>query len=47
MTNQLAILLGLTIACLIGLDLLVFEGENLIFLGRKLFWLIDWLAFWR
>lgn len=47
MTNKLAILIGLAVLCLIGLDIFAFDGANLLFLGKKLFWLIEWLAFWR
>lgn len=47
MTNQLALVLCVIIAALITLDLVIFGGSNLIFLGKKLFVLIDWLAFWR
>ena len=47
MTNTLAIALGLLIVGLLGLDYLVFGSDHLIFLGRKLFELIEWLAFWR
>ncbi|WP_420325063.1 hypothetical protein [Mameliella sp.] len=47
MTNRLAILLGLAIIAAIGADLVFNRGDNLLFLGRKLFVLLDWLAFWR
>ncbi|GAA4225121.1 hypothetical protein J4E08_01930 [Sagittula sp. NFXS13] len=47
MTNQLAIVLGLMIALLFGVDFLMFDGEGTLFLARKLYWLIDYLAFWR
>jgi len=47
MTNQLALILGAVIVALIGLDLLAFEGANLLFLARKLFVFIDYIAFWR
>ncbi|ETA52126.1 MULTISPECIES: hypothetical protein [Ponticoccus] len=47
MTNSLAIALGLAIAAFVAADLLLFDGTNLLFLARKLYWLIDWLAFWR
>lgn len=47
MNNTLALVLGLAIAVFIGVDLTLFDGENLLFLGRKMFWLIDWVAFWR
>ncbi len=47
MTNQLALILGAIIAALIGVDLLLFDGAYLLFLAKKLFWLIDYIAFWR
>ncbi|SMX35930.1 glyceraldehyde-3-phosphate dehydrogenase [Maliponia aquimaris] len=47
MTNRLAILLGLIILGAIAADLVLNGGAALLFLGRKLFVLIDWLAFWR
>ncbi|WP_199252577.1 hypothetical protein [Chachezhania sediminis] len=47
MTNQLALALGLLIvAALIG-DISVYGDEHIVFLGKKLYALIDWLAFWR
>ncbi|MBV7392928.1 hypothetical protein [Mameliella sediminis] len=47
MTNRLAIMIALVIIGLIAADLTLAEGANLLFLGRKLFVLLDWLAFWR
>ncbi|KMW56606.1 hypothetical protein AIOL_001560 [Candidatus Rhodobacter oscarellae] len=47
MTNTIAIILGLTIIGLVGLDMYLTGGETLVFLGRKLLDLIDYIAFWR
>lgn len=47
MTNQIAIGLGVTLIGLIALDLMLFGTEHLVFLGKKLFDLIEWMAFWR
>lgn len=47
MTNRLAILLGLAVIAAIAADLQFNGGDTLLFLGRKLFVLLDWLAFWR
>ncbi|MDU8912688.1 hypothetical protein [Aestuariicoccus sp. MJ-SS9] len=47
MTNSIAIALGLLIVGLLGLDYLVFGSDHLIFLGKKFFELLDWVAFWR
>ncbi len=47
MTNRLAIILGLVLVGAIGADYYLNESENLLFLGKKLFALLDWVAFWR
>lgn len=47
MTNTLALILGALILGAIVLDVMVFGTEHLVFLGKKLFELIEWLAFWR
>lgn len=47
MTNRLAIILGLVILSGIAADLYLEDGAGLLYLGRKLFVLIDWLAFWH
>ncbi|HEY9020767.1 MAG: hypothetical protein QUV10_15395 [Paracoccaceae bacterium] len=47
MTNQIAIGLGLLIVAGLGLDAVLYDGANLLFLLRKLADLIEWLAFWR
>lgn len=47
MTNSLAIVLGLMIALFLGVDFLAFDGDGTLFLARKLYWLIDYVAFWR
>ncbi|WP_417721743.1 hypothetical protein [Salipiger sp.] len=47
MTNRLAIWLGALIAIAVAVDLLVFGADHLLFLARKFFALLDWLAFWR
>ena len=47
MTNKIALGLGLTLLVLVAIDLLVYGSQNLIFLGKKLYELIEWLAFWR
>jgi hypothetical protein len=47
MTNRLAIFLLLAIVGGIAVDLTMSGGANLLFLGKELFALIDWLAFWR
>lgn len=47
MTNQLAVILGGTIIAALIADIALFGDEHLLFLGKKLFDLIEWLAFWR
>lgn len=47
MTNQLAIVLGVIIALFLGVDFTLFGGDATLFLARKLYWLIDYIAFWR
>ncbi|MEL7097922.1 MAG: hypothetical protein AAGM84_03755 [Pseudomonadota bacterium] len=47
MTNRLAIVLGVIIVAAIAYDAIGNEGDNLLFLGKKLAELIEWLAFWR
>jgi hypothetical protein len=47
MTNRIALFLGAALIALIVLDVLLFGTEHMIFLGKKMFELIEWMAFWR
>ncbi len=47
MTNRLAIILGLILIIAITVDVMMYGSEHVIFLGKKLFELIEWIAFWR
>ena len=47
MTNQLAIWLGILILGGLILDFALFGPEHFLFLGKKLYDFLDWLAFWR
>lgn len=47
MTNSIAIVLGLIIIGGIVADMTMMDGANLLFLGKKFFDLLHWLAFWR
>lgn len=47
MTNRIAITLGALLLALIVVDLLIYGSEHIVFLGKKMFELIEWLAFWR
>jgi hypothetical protein len=47
MTTRIALALGIFIIAAIAIDLTLFGPIHLIFLGKRLFELIDWIAFWR
>lgn len=47
MTNRIALGLGLLIIGFILLDLLIFGSDHVVFLGKKLADMIEWMAFWR
>ena len=47
MTNRIAIVMGLIIVALIVLDATMNESEATIFLLRKFWALIEYMAFWR
>jgi len=47
MTNTIAIALGLFLITALTVDILFFGTGHVLFLGKKLFELIEWLAFWR
>ncbi|WP_390915046.1 hypothetical protein [Pseudosulfitobacter sp. SM2401] len=47
MTNPIAVVLGLILIGMIIGDVIVFDAANLLFLGKKLADLIEWIAFWR
>ena len=47
MTNRLAIILGALIFGALVLDYALYDTEHLVFLGRKMFALLDYIAFWR
>ena len=47
MTNPIAVVLGLIVIGMIIGDVIVFDAANLLFLGKKLADLIEWIAFWR
>ena len=46
-THRLAIILGLMLIAAVVIDGILFGTEHFIFLGKKLFELIEWMAFWR
>jgi len=47
MTNRIALILGLLLLGAVALDLFLFGAQHLVFLGKKLFELTEWMAFWR
>ncbi|MDU9003649.1 hypothetical protein [Sedimentitalea todarodis] len=47
MSNTLALVLGLMLVGSIAVDVVLYGGEHLVFLGKKLYEFIEWLAFWR
>ena len=47
MTNRIAIPMGLLIVGAILIDLVLFDSQSLIFLSKKMFDLMEWMAFWR
>ncbi|WP_424979862.1 hypothetical protein [Leisingera sp. S232] len=47
MTNRIAIYLGLFLIAATVFDIALFGDQHMIFLGKKFFALIDWIAFWR
>ena len=47
MTNPIALVLGLMILGALILDVLLVGNTHIVFLGKKLAELIEWVAFWR
>lgn len=47
MTDRIALALGAFLLGLIGLDVVINDSTALLFLMRKLFTFVEFLAFWR
>ena len=47
MTNRIAIPMGLLIVAAILADVFLFDAQGLVFLGKKMFDMMEWMAFWR
>lgn len=47
MTNRGSVILALLILIAIGVDVVFYGTEHLVFLGKKLADLLEWIAFWR
>ena len=47
MTNLIAVILAVLLIAAAVIDVMFYGTEHLIFLGKKMFELIEWIAFWR
>lgn len=47
MTNRGALLLAVFILVAIGVDVMIYGSEHLVFLGKKFADLLEYMAFWR
>ena len=47
MTNKIALILGAMLVAGLIADQVFSDGEGVVFLGRKLVVLIEYMAFWR
>ncbi|MGR3805544.1 hypothetical protein [Marinibacterium profundimaris] len=47
MTDRLALFLGIVIVSAVTADVAFYGTEHIVFLGKKLYNLIEWMAFWR
>ncbi|APG47144.1 Glyceraldehyde-3-phosphate dehydrogenase [Phaeobacter inhibens] len=47
MTNRIAIILALLIITAVAIDIWIYGQVHMVFLGKRLFELLDWIAFWR
>ena len=47
MTDRIAFWMGLVIVSAIGIDMAVYGTEHMIFLGKKFYEFLEWIAFWR
>lgn len=46
-TNPIALILGLILITAMVVDVMYFGTEHMVFLGKKMFDLMEWMAFWR
>lgn len=47
MTNGISLVLGVLIVSMLVVDMAAYGSEHIIFVGKKLYALIEWMAFWR
>ena len=47
MTDRTAFWLGLLIVAAITIDMVLYGTEHMIFLGKKFYDFLEWIAFWR
>lgn len=47
MTDRIALILGLLLVAIFGVDHFVFQSQLAVFLGQKIMGFINFLEFWR
>ena len=47
MTNRIALVLGLLIIAALVVDILIYGDVHVLFLAKRFFELVEWVAFWR
>ncbi|MBO9478991.1 hypothetical protein J7382_15695 [Shimia sp. R11_0] len=47
MTNPIAVFIAVLLLVALGVDMVFNSSEAALFLAKKLFDLIEWMAFWR
>ena len=47
MTNRIAIWIGVFVTVAFVIDVIFYGTEHLLFLGKQMFDLLEWMAFWR
>ncbi|WP_164860779.1 hypothetical protein [Parasedimentitalea marina] len=47
MTPKISIVLGLIISAALVIDIALFGTTHVVFLGKRFYELINWVAFWR
>ena len=47
MTDRIALVLGLMILSALVLDISLYGSTHMVFLGKKFYDFLEWLAFWR
>ncbi|WP_163025774.1 hypothetical protein [Chachezhania antarctica] len=47
MSHLTALILAILITAAVIVDIAIFRDAHVIFIGKKLYWFIDWLKFWE